>query len=662
MFLFFKFLKNLKFVRFFNKIFYKRVLKFVIAFNIRLSTNFRFMAGNDRLFTEFAPNTMQEWLDKVNVDLKGADFNRRLVWKTNEGFSVQPMYRLENMADLKNLDCLPGEYPFVRGKNKDHNNWFIRQDIRVDNVAEANKKALEVLGKGVDSIGFVITGCKEFTKEEMVLLLKDICLECIEINFVIECKKCGIINTFKAVVADRGVDPAKMQGGINIDPLTELTLKGKICCEDPFAGLQKITAEMDGFKHFKTIEVGGYVFNNAGASIVQELGFSLAAGAEYLDKLTDAGMSIEKVAPRIRFHFATGSKYFIEIAKLRAARYLWAHIVKVYQPCCDSICAMSIHAETSTWNKTVYDPNVNMLRTQTETMSAVLGGVDSFTVRPFDDVFDDPTDFSERIARNQQLLLKEESHFSKIVDAAGGSYYIEELTGYIIEAAWKLFIEVQEQGGYMEALKKGFVQAAVKATAHARDLDIANRKENLLGTNQFPNFNEKIDKLCDEVLTPANYTVEGAAIETLKPYRGAQAFEALRWKTDRYAVKSGRPLVYMFPMGNLAMRKARAQFACNFFACGGFEVVDNNGFATVDEGVKACLENKAAIVVICSADEEYGTIVPQIYEKLKDKAVVVVAGSPECRPELEAQGIANYVHVRSNVLDELKGYQTKLGI
>lgn len=619
---------------------------------------------NQKLFSEFAPNTMQEWVDKVTVDLKGVDFNKKLVWRTNEGFNVQPMYRLENMKDLKNLDCFPGEFPYVRGNKKDSNDWYVRQDIVVENVAEANKKALDVLNRGVNSLGFVLTDSKNFTKADMAALLKDICLECVEINFVAGCKKCAIVDAFKAVVEERGIAPEKINGGINIDPLSAMTLKGKFCCENPYSSAKENTEKMAAYPNFKTIEVGGYVFNNSGSSIVQELGFSLAAGVEYLDKLTDAGVSIDEVTPKMRFHFATGSKYFMEIAKLRAARYLWAHIVKAYKPSCDCKCKMNVHAETSEWNKTVYDPNVNMLRTQTETMSAVLGGVDSFTVHPFDYVYEcHPSELGERVARNQQLLLKEESHFGKIVDVAGGSYYIEELTQNIAEAAWKLFLEVQEQGGYVEALKKGFVQAAVKATAQARDLAIAQRKENFVGVNQFPNFNEKIEKdICACVLEPEDQTAEGATIETLKPYRGTQAFEALRLKTDKYAVKNGRPVVYMFPMGNLAMRKARAQFACNFFACAGFDVKDNNGFKTVDEGVKACLENKAAIVVLCSSDEEYAGFAPEAYEKLKDKAIMVVAGNPESRPELEAKGLMNYIHVKNNVLEELKAYQAKLGI
>ncbi|MDL2251742.1 acyl-CoA mutase large subunit family protein [Odoribacter sp. OttesenSCG-928-J03] len=624
---------------------------------------------NSTLFSEFAPNTMQEWLDKVTADLKGADFGKKLVWKTNEGFDVQPMYRLENMKDLKNLDCLPGEFPFVRGNKLNNNNWFVRQDIVVEDVAEANKKALDILNRGVDSLGFVLKGSKVYTEEEIAALLKDIHLDCVEINFICEGHKLETIKAFKAAVFKRGIKPEKIQGGININPLGMYLRKGKLCAgnlDDMKAVIKGALEDLSAYRNFKPLEVDGYLFHNSGSSIVQELAFSLALGVQYLDVLTDAGMNVKEITPRMRFSFATGSKYFMEIAKLRAARYLWAQIVKAYVPNaeCECVYQMNIHAETSEWNKTVYDPNVNMLRTQTEAMSAILGGVDSFNVHPFDYVYEcHPSELAERVARNQQLLLKEESHFAKIVDAAGGSYYIEELTESIAEAAWKLFLEVQEQGGYVEAVKKGFVQSAIKATAKARDLDIAMRRENYVGTNQFPNFNEKIEKtLCSCIFEPEDYTASDATIETLKPYRGTQAFEALRFKTDQYAANGSRPVVYMFPMGNLNMRKARAQFACNFFACAGFEVMDNNGFKTVDEGVKACQENKAAIVVLCGADDEYMTFAPEAYEKLKDKAILVVAGNPENRAELEAKGLTNFIHVKNNVLEELKGYQQKLGI
>ena len=621
------------------------------------------MGNKEKMFSEFDPTPYKVWYDKVTVDLKGADFNKKLVWRTNEGFNVQPIYRLENMDEVKNLKGFPGSYPFVRGNRKNDNAWYVRQNILVNDYAEANAKALDVLNRGVDSIGFVMNTGSDFTKKDVETLLKDIYLDCIEINFENVCANSRFLDFFKEVVADRGVDPEKVNGGIRFDFLTKAVQTGKFC-DCSYDKLQKAIDKMAGFPNFKVIEVGGHVFNNSGSSIVQELAFSLAAGVEYLDKLTDAGLSIDDIAPKIRFHFATGSKYFMEIAKLRAARYVWAQIVEAYKPSCDCKCQMHIYAETSKWNKTIYDPNVNMLRTQTETMSAVLGGVESCLVNPFDAAFDaEPSELAERVARNQQLLLKDESHFDKVVDVAGGSYYIEELTDMISENAWKLFLQVQEQGGFIAALRNGFIQAAVKETAKTRDLYIAQRRENYVGVNQFPNFNEVIsEKLPEELFAPAEMDTSDAEFEVLKPYRGVMEFEKMRYRTDVYSEKNGRPLVYMFPMGNLAMRKARAQFACNYFACAGFQVKDNNGFATVAEGVEACLAENPAIVVLCSSDDEYAGFVPEAYEALKDKAIVVVAGNPASRPELEAKGIMNYIHVKNNVLEELKGYQQKLGI
>jgi methylmalonyl-CoA mutase len=376
----------------------------------------------------------------------------------------------------------------------------------------------------------------------------------------------------------------------------------------------------------------------------------------------EAGLSIEEIAPKIRFNFATSSKYFMEIAKLRAGRMLWAYILKEFGAT-EEMCKMFIHGETSDWNKTVYDPYVNMLRTQTEAMSSVLGGLDSYTVKPFNSVYEDTTEFSERIARNQQLLLKEESHFGKIADPAAGSYYIESLTESISEEAWNLFLEVQEKGGYLAAFRAGFVQETIKATAQKRDMAVATRKENFLGTNQFPNFGEVAETELDAALFVAeDKTDANAECETLKPYRGAQAFETMRYKTDVYAKENGRPKVMMFPMGNLNMRKARGQFACNFFACAGFDVEDHNGFTSVEEGVKFVTEKNAKIVVVCSSDDEYATIAPEVYEALKGKATVVVAGAPACADELKAKGVENFINVKSNVLETLKAYQSELGI
>jgi len=357
----------------------------------------------------------------------------------------------------------------------------------------------------------------------------------------------------------------------------------------------------------------------------------------------------------------------MEIAKFRAGRVIWANIVRAWGVESDCACKMHVHAVTSQWNQTVYDAYVNMLRGTTETMSAAIAGVDSIEVLPFDQVFRAPGEFSNRIARNVQSILKEESHFNKIIDPAGGSYYIEELTQSIIDASWKLFKDVEEKGGYTEAFKAGFVQEQVKSVSDKKDKLLAQRRETLLGTNQFPNFLEKAgDEITKEIITRGAGCCDAKGCgcdeqmaEPLGAYRGAQPFEAMRLATDR----NGRqPMAFMLTFGNLAMCRARAQFSCNFFAIAGFKVVDNNRFSTIEEGVEAALKAKADIVVACSADDEYLENVPKIAQLIGDKAIVVVAGDPECRPQLEEQGINHYIHVKCNVLDTLREYQKALGV
>ncbi len=617
----------------------------------------------NNLFAEFPPVSTQQWMDRVTADLKGADFNKKLVWKTNEGFDVQPFYRAENMDEVSFLNSLPGEFPFVRGTKKTNNEWLVRQSIAVTDLAEANKKALNYLMRGVDSLAFVFNG-GELTVADLEVLLKDVCLPAVEVNFVGCCSK-KATEAFVAYVKKAGYALAEVKGSVEYDPFGKFAVTGVLRngAEHVLANAASLIEQTSEMKKFKTLAVNGKNFGNAGASAVQELGFSLAQGAEYLTALTEKGVEIDAVAKNLKFNFSVSANYFMEIAKLRAARLLWAQIVKAYGPKCDCSAKMTIHAETGSWNKTVYDAYVNMLRTQTEAMSASIGGADSITVLPFNVAYEASNEFSDRIARNQQLLLKEESHISKIVDPAAGSYYIEELTASIAENAWKLFIDVQEKGGFIAALREGFIQTEVKKMAAKRDGNVATRRENLLGVNQFPNFTEKVESELDAaVFAPVDLTAEGAEIETLKPYRGAQAFEALRYKTDVYSKSNKRPLAFMLTIGNLAMRKARAQFACNFFAVAGFDVLDNNGFKTVEEGWEAAQKAGAAIVVICSSDDEYAEFAPAAFDAIGGKAIFVVAGAPTCTDELKAKGITNFISVKSNLLAELKQYQASLNI
>lgn len=638
-----------------------------------------------KLFEEFPSVSSEDWKNKIVADLKGADFDKTLVWRTIEGFSVQPYYRQEDLKKLEYLDVKPGQFPYTRGKKRTGNDWLIRQDINVTDLKVANAKALNVLMKGVTSLGFVFEDTTSTTKNDVETLLKGIALEAVEICFVIKKGKTNFLKQFVGYINDKGINKSDVNGSVNVDYLGNLTLRGNFCYDDEskcVAFLSEVLEIVKDLPNFKAVEVHGDYFQNAGSNVSQELGFALAIGAEYLAKATEQGVPSSAFASKLKFNFAVGGNYFMEIAKLRAARMLWAKIVEAFDPKCsdndyctcgtgcscdDETCKccgkMNIHSVTTTWNKTVYDPYVNMLRTTTEAMSATLGGTDSLTVLPFNSIYQEPTDFSERIARNQQSVLKEESYFDKIVDPAAGSYYIESLTDLIAENAWKLFLEVQDKGGYSSAFKAGYVQDIVEKTVADREQRIAQRKDNLLGTNQFPNFNEIAEDWLDaSVFEKVNLKSDSAIAEPLKMSRGAQAFERLRFITDKYSKANGRPKVFMLTIGNLNFRKARAQFACNFFACAGFEVKDNNGFQTVDEGLAAAKEYGASIIVLCSSDDEYETLAPEAFEKLKGNTVLVVAGAPACTDALKAKGINNFIHVRSNVLESLQYYQKELGI
>ena len=604
-----------------------------------------------KLFDQFAPVTPEEWRAKAEVDLKGADFQKKMVWRTNEGFDAQPLYRSVDIADLKQTKSLPGEFPYVRG-TRYNNDWKVRQNIMVDDVKAANAKALEVLNKGINSIGFHMPNGDVDLEE----LFKGISLPACEINIMC-CPKCAVkyANELVELCKKNGCEDTFV-GSINFNPFKRTFKHGEPFPGDIVAMATELMNAVKPVAHLRVLTVDSLALNNAGAYINQELGYALAWGAEWMAMLTDAGFSADEVANRIKFNMGISTVYFMEIAKFRAARELWALIVKQFNPANDYSCMMNVNAETSCFNMTIYDSYVNLLRSQTEAMSAALAGVDSLVVTPFDAPYKKSDDFSERIARNQQILLKEESHLDK---PAGGSYYVEMLTKNLAETAWKLFLEVEDKGGFKAALESGDIINAVNATANARFDKVAKRREQLLGTNQFPNFTEKAADKADAreaccCLCGCNHEEKEGAVG-LNTKRLAEQFEDIRLATEHAA---NTPKVFMLTIGNLAMRLARAQFSDNFFACAGYELIDNNGFKTVKEGVDAAMEKKADVVVLCSSDDEYAALIPEAVKELDGRAELVLAG-PET-DEFKALGVTNFINVRTNVLATLKAFNAKL--
>lgn len=617
------------------------------------------MADNkEKLFSDFTAPSAQEWRDKIEVDLKGADYQKKMVWRTNEGFSMEPFYRKEDVDKLPLVNALPGEFPYVRGNKAADNAWHVRQDIKCACPKEANAKALDILDKGVDSLGFCIPADK-LSAEYIEQLLDGIYVECVELNFhTCQRHSLELARLLDAYFRAKGADLTKIEGSIAFDPLEKLLTKG-VDRSALLADGKQIIEIFAEYPNFRALAVNAFKLTDAGAYSYQDLGYALAWGNEYLNSLTELGVAPETVAGNLKFNLGINGVYFMEIAKLRAARMLWAQVVAQYTA--DKEAAkMHVCAYTTTYNQTIFDSYVNLLRSQTETMSAALGGVESIVVRPFDLPYETPTEFAERIARNQQLLLKDECHFDRMVDVAGGSYFIEELTAALAQQAWKLFLSVEEAGGFLKAAQAGTIQTAINETNKTRHANAGKRKEFLLGTNQFPNFTEKSEgKQPAACCCACGGGKEGTDTVAIQSTRLASDFEALRLTTEQ-APKT--PVAFMLTIGNLAMRQARAQFSCNFLAAAGYKVIDNLGFPTVEEGVDKAIEAGADIVVICSSDDEYAEYAIPAFKYLDGRAMFVVAGAPACAEELKAAGIENFIHVRVDQLQTLKAYNQKLGI
>ncbi|MEW6144843.1 MAG: methylmalonyl-CoA mutase family protein [Thermodesulfobacteriota bacterium] len=667
---------------------------------------------SENLFEEFPEVTASGWKAEIVKDLHGGDIGK-LDWKPYEGFTVRPFYTEEDLGDLDYLTGqYPGAFPYARGNETGGNVWKINEYIISGSVKEANRLALRSLSGGAQSLTFVceashgyISGIPVQSSRDMAALLKDVPVADVPVHFKCGIASAEILSLYILEAGKRGLDIKLLAGSVDADPLKLLALSGSFPGDErgTFEELRSVISYLDNnMPAYRAIEVSGHHFHDSGASATQDLAFTLASGVEYLDRLTSLDLSVDRITPHMSFSFSIGSNYFMEIAKLRAARMLWAFIVEAYGARKESAEKMSVRAVTSSWNMTVFDPCVNMLRGTVEAMAAAIGGCESLSVLPLDSVYERPDEFTRRLARNTQLILKHESCLDRVTDPSGGSYYVERLTDALASSAWELFRKVESMGGLVDALKSGFIQEEIQKTRNERDRDIASGKAILLGTNQYPDLGEKGPKKRGAI-TPKKQLRTGsgkftgapsikeyiehleekgsclgdilhnkpgpadAGIEPLRPYRGAEPFEELRLAALKHKKETGMtPAVFLLPIGNPSMRNARAAFSANFFGCAGFKILDNPGFSTIDDGVRAALKSRAKIVVVCSSDREYTELAPEICSKLREKNPgirMLIAGNPrEHIEELRAAGISDFIHARSNALETLRKYQEIAGI
>jgi methylmalonyl-CoA mutase len=461
--------------------------------------------SQDLTLTEFRQVSTTEWEEAIRKDLKGAAPAQKI------------FYRAE--------DAAPGQFPCILG-GRDTNEWSIREVVRDGASARA------ALDAGAEEIRFVVG------EDSIEQVLDELPLDRCAVHFD--------AGERAAEVLEALLRRPLARGSVDYEPLSNFDLAAKL------------VAQSRALTDFRAITVRAHRFSGAGSTIAQELGLALAEAVEIMAQLTDRGMTPAQVAGALAFSFGIGSHYFGEIAKLRAARASWARVLESFQPGLAAATEMKIYARTSHWTATIYDPHVNLLRATTEAMAAAIGGADALEVEPFDGTYREPDASAKRLARNTQIILKQEAWLNRVVDPSAGSYYLEVLTDSLAREAWKLLQQVEAAGGFLKYSSTGALERDIAKARADCEAAVSTRRCSIVGTNQYPNLAERaLPRIEREDSTP----------------RAASAFEQIRLRTERHAARTGHtPRFLLLDAGDLKMRQARSAFATNFFGCGGFEI------------------------------------------------------------------------------------------
>ena len=575
----------------------------------------------EHLLDEFPPVSKQTWENVIHKDLKGADYAKKLIWQSPEGIAVKPYYRREDIAAL-NIDQIPGNFPYLRG-TRASGAWRIREEIEAESPGDANRYAQHALAAGAEEISFSRVVIRNSSDLGMLLVN----LQAAPLHF--ENGDEVLVGLLMERLEGR---PDSKQISTGLNPLAKPEFAAATIHNAPPA--------------LVPFTIHGEHLEDAGASAVQEAAFTLAAGIDFLAEMDARGVDIDRAAGSVSFSFSVGASYFFQIAKFRAFRTLWARVVESFGGSHDAAKAR-MSARTSLWNKTIYDPHVNVLRATTEAMSACLGGVDSVCVAAFDECYKRPDEGSRRLARNTQIMLKHEALLAQVSDPGAGSYHLEAITNEIRRYAWKTMQQIEAAGGYRKARAGGMLDGTLEDLRNAREKAITLRRRVFTGTNQYANPDEN-----------ALGRIEQSHLHGCK--RGAEVYEQLRLRTERYAAETGKaPRILLAEFGDAKMRAARATFASSFFACAGFEIATRR-LENADEIAAA----DGDLIVLCSSDAEYLEAVTAIKAKLKTarEVPVLVAGIPESAEQLRSAGVADFIHLRSNPVEVLTNWQQRLGM
>ena len=693
---------------------------------------------------EFTPPTDEEWKAACEALLKGAPFEKKMFTKTYEGITFDPMYTRKHTEDILPKGVMPGMGDYLRGVDAAGyigKPWGIAQACDETLPAENNELLRHEHDKGATIYHIVLdtasrtgvdarqaetvgdTGTSVTTVEDMHVLLTGLDLAKFPLYVYAGANAVPLLALVAAARRASGEDMAEVRGIVGADPIGALAADGKLPASldahyDSLAAAARWATV--NAPHLRTVFVRSDVYSNGGANDVQEVASVLATATAYLRALCERGLTIDEAASQIAFAFSMGANFFLQIAKLRAVRPLWAQIVGAFGGSAEAQ-KMRIHARPALFFKTIYDPYVNMLRNTTEIFSGVVGGIDSFESAPFDEPIRKGDEFSRRIARNVQIMLQEEFGLLQPIDPAGGSWAVETLTRQMKEKIWAEFQRIEKEGGIVAALRAGSLQESVAAVLAARFKNADLRRDRIVGNNMYPNMTEtlletraedtaalkaqrtadidaylsdidvkhlgealaslrqahSVDNAVEAALAGATIAelmtavTEGNGAETvtaIAPHRWSERFEALRQRTEEYkAEKNDNVKIFLANMGPIPQHKARADFTTGFLQVGAFEVLGNDGFKTVEEAADAARASGADAVVICSTDATYPEIVPALAPKLHEvlpKARVFLAGAApkDLLETYKEAGIDEYISVRANCYEILESLQKQKGM
>lgn len=692
--------------------------------------------GNkERFFPEFDFPTRQDWKEASIKALKGADFDRKILKNTYEGITLKGIYTKEDWDNAPHIsNQYPGYYPFSRGNEPTGSlkqAWLLAQEIPYLLPRDFNKAAIRDIEMGLEMLyvhvnsssgrsGVILSDMSDFeTAFEGIDLAKT------AIMFEAGTNAYAVASIFSAYLNKHKISKDKVSVFFGLDPIGDFARNGSINTEFSiyFDQVAELTAFVSKYMPLsKSIKMNGNIFHNAGSNKVQEIAYAMATGVDYIRRLGKRGMKLSSIARRIYLSISAGSNYFMEIAKIRAARLVWSKIIREFGGNEDDQ-KLHIHVNTSARDRSKFDPYVNMLRNTSQAFSAVLGGCDSLMTGFFDEVWGLPSDFSRRMSRNTQHVLREEAHITDTIDPAGGSWYIESVTYELAEKIWEEFRLVEQQGGALEALKNNFLQDRINENFAARIKNLSTRKDVILGTNKYPNLNEKpIDSVIhyfDEDLSDFNRDANARYIKRdaeilrkelslienpsserfentqkaatsganvseitksiIEPdesqlkitpitmQRSGAMFEKLRDAANNYKSQYGElPTLGLLCFGALKVYKARADFAADFFAVGGFLYRIADGNFTSEDAIEKTRDCNPKAIVICSSDETYEEILPQFvpeFKKLHPDCKVILAGYPtEKIEEYKSAGIDEFIHIKADIYDQNVKLQSVFGV